>query len=77
MRNRLTAFAGAVQCIVRLPILPLAVAWEVCLLVAVVVLAQLNTKRAADIITLAERLPDIGWYFGKQSNAERKTREAV
>jgi len=69
MRKRLAAFAGTVRRLVRLPLFPLAVVLEICLLVAAVVWAQINTKRAANIITLAEHLPDIGWYFGKQSNS--------
>jgi hypothetical protein len=49
--------------LVRLPLLPLAAILEICLWVSVFVWAQINTERAANIVTLAERLPDIGWYF--------------
>jgi len=50
--------------LVRLPLLPLVAILEMFLWVAAFVWARINTDKAAKIITLAERLPDIGWYFG-------------
>ena len=60
--------------LVRLPLLPAAAIFELCLWVSAFLWAQVNTERAAHIITLAERLPGIGWYFGKQSNVSAHPR---
>ena len=56
--------------VVRLPLLPFAAVFELLLWVSAFLWAQVSTKSAADIITLAESLPDIGWYFNRQSNAD-------
>ena len=61
--------------LVRLPLLPVAAIFELCLWVSAFLWAQINTERAKHIITLAQSLPDIGWYLGKQSNAEAETSE--
>lgn len=55
---------------IRFLLLPFAALFEGSLWVAAVILAHINTNAAADIITLAERLPDLNWYFNQNRRGQ-------
>jgi len=72
MRTRLRGFLCTLGRLVRLPLLPVAILFELGLWFnACISVCLMDDLDEGDrLLNLASHIPDIGWYFGKQSNAE-------